>query len=140
MGTDRPSPMAALRPVTSDIDTGGFWEAARRGQLAVQKCMNCDSVLFLPRARCRRCGSFDTDWVPVQGKGRLYSWTVVEHQTHPKFPVPYTVVLVELDDAPTVRLVGHLPGAPDLVPGQAMRARFDTLDDGETVLPQWEPA
>jgi hypothetical protein len=61
----------------------------------------------------------------------------VEHQVHPAFPVPYTIVLVQLDDAPA-RLIGHLPGAPELVEGQAMKVWFETLEDG-VVLPQWKP-
>ena len=71
----------------------------------------------------------------MSGRGRVYSWTTVEHQVHPAFPVPYTVVLIQLDDVPA-RLVGHLPGAPELVEGQPMEVWFETLDDG-VVLPQW---
>ena len=54
--------------------------------------------------------------------GHLYSWTVAEHQVHPGFPVPYTIVLVELDEVPGVRLVGHLPDARDLTMGMPMQA------------------
>jgi hypothetical protein len=53
--------------------------------------------------------------------------------------VPYTIVLVDLDDAPGVRLLGNLPGSPDLRAGMAMQVRFDHLNDG-VVLPNWEPA
>ena len=70
--------------------------------------------------------------------GALYAWTVVEHPTHPAYPVPYTVVLVDVDGAPGVRLVGHLPGRPDLEAGQRMRLRFDETGEG-VVLPNWEP-
>ena len=66
------------------------------------------------------------------------SWTTVHQPFHPAFEVPYTVVLVELDDVPGARLVGQLPGAPDLVDGMAMEVRFEALD-GEVVLPQWAP-
>jgi len=57
---------------------------------------------------------------------------------HPAFPVPYTLVLVELDDHPGVRFVGHLPGAPPVEVDQPMQVRFEQLDTG-AVLPQWEP-
>jgi uncharacterized OB-fold protein len=89
-------------------------------------------------AHCHACGSWDTRWDSVSGRATLYSWTVVNHQVHPAFPVPYTIVLVDLDDHPGVRFVGHLAGAPDLSAGQAMRVRFEELEDG-TVLPDWEP-
>ena len=73
---------------------------------------HCAAVLHMPRAYCHTCGSWKSRWEPGRGRGRLYSWTTVEHQVHPAFPVPYTVVLVELDDHPGVRLIGYLRGAP----------------------------
>jgi uncharacterized protein len=128
-----------LVPVVDDRDTAGFFAAAGRGELAVRACARCGTFLHLPRAYCRACGSWDGHWQPVSGSGHLHSWTVVEHQVHPAYPAPYTIVLVELDDAPGVRYVGNIPGRPDLTDGMAMRVRFDALDDGVT-LPQWEPA
>jgi uncharacterized protein len=62
----------------------------------------------------------------------------VEQQVHGSFPAPYTIVLVELDDMPGIRLVGHLSGIRELRIGIPMRAVFERLDD-DAVLPQWEP-
>ena len=137
--TDTSTPaLPASLPVEDDIDTGGFWEAARRHELVVRACSKCQAVIHAPRAYCGECGSWDGYWKPVSGKGTVYSWTIVEHQTHPGYPVPFTVVLVQLDDAPA-RLVGHIDGRADLEAGQAMQVRFDDVGEG-TVLPQWEPA
>jgi uncharacterized OB-fold protein len=127
-----------LLPVVDDRDTGGFFEAARRGELVVRACSSCGAVLHVPRAYCKHCGSWEGEWKQVAGTGTLHSWTVVDHQVHPGYPVPYTIVLVDLDDAP-VRLLGHVPGSPDLHDGLPMRVRFDEVADG-VVLPQWEPA
>jgi uncharacterized OB-fold protein len=127
-----------IRPVTDDHDTGGFWEAARRGELVVRRCDRCAAILHVPVAYCHQCDSWETSWVPVRGAGRLVSWTTAEHEVHPAYPVPYTVVLVELVDHPGVRFVGYLAGAPQLTDGQAMAVRFEGLDD-DVVLPQWEP-
>jgi uncharacterized protein len=132
------APGRPVLPVDDDRDTAGFFEAARRGELVVRACASCGAFLHLPRAYCRHCGSWEGRWVQVAGGGRLHSWTVVEHQVHPSYPVPYTIVLVELDDAPGVRLVGSIAGSPQLVEGMPMRVRFDDLGDG-VVLPQWEP-
>ena len=129
---------AGLVPVDDDRDTGGFFEAARRNELVIRMCDGCDAVLHMPRAYCHHCGSWEGRWQPVAGTGTVYSWTVVQHQVHPAYPVPYTVVLVELDDHPSVRMIGQLPGAPALAVGQRMQVWFETLDGG-VVLPQWQP-
>ncbi|HVW32081.1 MAG TPA: OB-fold domain-containing protein [Acidimicrobiia bacterium] len=134
MSTDRPRP----RPVVTDVDTGGFFAAAARDELAVCTCAQCGAVLHLPRAYCHHCGHWGVTWRPVAGRGRLYSWTTVEHQVHPAFPVPYTVVLVDLVDEPGVRLVGYLQGRPELEAGMEMQVWFEALDD-DTKIPQWTP-
>ena len=132
--------MAADRilPTKEDRDTGGFFEAADRGELVYRACNACGQTINPPRARCAICGSWDTAWKTSNGKGRLHSWTTVTHQVHPKFPVPYTVFVVELDDAPDVHLVGYMDGTPLVEAGMPMRVRFDPTDDGGA-LPQWEP-
>jgi uncharacterized OB-fold protein len=125
-------------PVVDDVDTAGFFAAAARGALAIRMCNGCDSVLHVPVAFCHRCGSWDTRWQTVAGTGRLHSWTVVTHQVHPAYPVPYTIVLVELDDHPEARLVGQLPGRPELEAGETMDVWFEHVSD-DVVLPQWRP-
>jgi uncharacterized OB-fold protein len=74
----------------------------------------------------------------VTPTGTVYSWSVVEHAVHPAFPAPYTVLLVELDDLPGTRLVGHLPGRPELRAGAPVIAWFEDVDG--TVVPQWRLA
>jgi uncharacterized protein len=126
-----------LLPVVDDHDTAGFFEAARRHELAIRMCNGCDAVVHMPMAYCNRCGSWDGRWQQVAGTGTVYSWTTAAHQVHPAYPVPYTVVLVALDDHPQARLVGHLPGAPELRAGQPMEVWFEHV--GDVVLPQWRP-
>lgn len=134
---------ARLMPVDDDVDTGGFFEAARRGALAVRRCNGCDAVLHLPRKYCRHCGSWIGRWQEVAPAGSLYSWTTVTHQVHPAYPVPYTVVVVDLDEIPGTRFVGSVPGAPALQAGDRMVAYFDVVGqiDGRTVvMPNWRVA
>ena len=127
-----------LLPVDDDLDTGGFFEAARRGAIAIRRCNGCDAVLHVPLAYCRHCGSWDTRWEDVAGTATVHSWTVVHHQVHPAYPVPYTVVLVDLDDLPGTHLVGRLDGTPDLRVDQPMVAWFEEVGEG-VVLPNWRP-
>jgi uncharacterized protein len=127
-----------LAPVADDPDTGGHFAAAAAGQVALRYCTDCGALLHLPRAYCYQCGGWNSGYRVVAPRARVYSWTVVEHQIHPAYPVPYTVALVELADEPAARLVSFLPGRPDLHAGQELHARFEPLTDGTTLV-QWRP-
>lgn len=131
----------AERPVPdlTDHDTGGHWQAAREGRLAIRCCTECGLVLHLPKSYCHGCGRWTTEWKTVRPAGTLWSYTTTERQLRQGFEPPYTVVVVELDDAPGTRLVGHLPGRPELTIGMPMRVTFERITD-EVALPQWEPA
>lgn len=124
-------------PVSDDVDTGGFFAAAAEGRLALRTCTACEAVLHLPKSYCHHCGSWDTTWQDVAPTGTLYTFTVVEHQVHPAFPVPYTIVLVSLDEHPGVRLVGHIPGRPALEIGMPMELHIETVGSG--TVPNWRP-
>jgi uncharacterized OB-fold protein len=124
-------------PTTTDHDTGGFFAAANEGKLALRTCTDCGLVLHLPKAYCHGCGGWNTEWREVRPTGTLWSYTTTERELRSGFPAPYTVVVVALDDAPGARLVGHLPGRPELTIGMPMRATFERIDD-EVTLPRWE--
>ena len=85
-----------------DRDTAPFWEAQDQHELKFQQCSQCQSVRYLVGPLCPECRSFEFEWVASSGKGTIHSYTVVRHQTHPAFPVPYTIVLVEMAEGPRV--------------------------------------
>lgn len=88
-----------------------FWSGLEDDELRVQECRSCGNRQF-PEWICHRCHSFDLAWVPVSTTGTIYTWERVHYASHPAVNegLPYVVVLVELDDAPEVRMVGNLLG------------------------------
>ncbi|MER5787788.1 OB-fold domain-containing protein [Streptomyces sp. NPDC001980] len=98
-----------LRPVT-DTDGAPFWEYAARGELRVQTCADCGEPRFPPRPCCPHCQSFASEWRPTSGRGRIWSYVVPHPPLLPEYAAqaPYNVVVVELDDAPRVRMVGNV--------------------------------
>jgi uncharacterized OB-fold protein len=84
-----------------DRDTAPFWEALNRRHLVFQRCQS-GHVRYPVSPTCPECLSFDFEWVASSGRGTVYSFTVVRHQTHPAFPVPYTIALVEMQEGPRV--------------------------------------
>ncbi|MGW0998708.1 Zn-ribbon domain-containing OB-fold protein [Streptomyces sp. NPDC002520] len=134
-----------LTPVT-DTDGAPFWEYAARGELRVQACADCGETRFPPRPCCPHCQSFGSEWRPVSGRGRVWSYVVPHPPLLPDYAeqAPYNVVVVELEDAPRIRLVGNLvprAGAP-LGSFDPRRIRIGArvrvvFSDG---IPQWVPA
>lgn len=139
-----PRDARGLRPLPlPDDDTRPFWEACRRHELRMQRCTACGALRFTPRPLCPHCRSAGCDWTRVSGRGTIASRVVVHPPVLPAFAerVPLAVVLVELEEDPTLRLVGNvLDAAPEQVRiGQAVEVAFEELTE-EITLPQWRLA
>ena len=142
MATDAPKPKPL--PDVKDPDLGPFWSGTAAGKLQVKQCGACRRYHWPPRLGCPHCGSDAVEWVAVAPRGTVYSWTVVHRSQTPGFEseVPYAVVLVALDEAAGVRIVGNLVNLePDqLKAGLAVEAVFTPAGDGAVTLVNWRPA
>jgi hypothetical protein len=99
-------------PEATDL-TSPFWDAAREGRLAIQRCGACRYYNHPPKEACDNCLSTDLAFEDVCGRGRVWSWTVMHQKSVAGFEdaVPYLTALVELDEQPMLLLVTNLPGA-----------------------------
>jgi uncharacterized protein len=112
------------------------------GTLAVQHCPNCDVLQHPPEELCHRCGRINLDTKELAPTGTVYSHTIVHYAASAPLygSVPYTVVLVALDEAPQIRVVGDLLGDPhDVGVGMAVVAEWSDHEvDGDVIrLPHW---
>jgi uncharacterized OB-fold protein len=128
---------APLPAVTED--SAGFWEGTAAGELRIQRCTNCGRLRFPPRPMCPNCNSLDHEWKPMSGKGRMWSFVVPHPPLLPAFAelAPFNVVVVELDEDPTIRLVGNLLATED---GAINEIDPDTIRIGEPVQVVFQPA
>ena len=129
-------------------ESAPFFEGTRNGELRVQRCIDTGRLIFPPRAASPWGTHAAPEWVTVSGRGRVWSVVVPHPPLLPQFGdvAPYNVVVVELDEDPTVRLVGNVvseAGAPlDSVEphsveiGARVRDVFDAVTD-EITLPRW---
>ena len=139
MSTDVRKPL----PDRTDIDHAAFWQATDRGELLARRCGDCGRHHWPPRLGCPHCGSDTVAWVQVEPRGKVFSWTVIHRSQTPGFEgeTPYAVVLVALDAAPGVRMIGNLVGAPPTalraaLPVEAVLTR--SADDTVTLV-NWRP-
>lgn len=125
-----PAPMAA----DDGLDTA-YWDGARDHKLVIQRCNSCDAFQWGPEWNCNQCLSFDVGWTEVESKGRIYSWERVWHPVHPALAdaCPYVVVLVELEHAGSIRMVGNLVGDREaaIEIGAAVEPVFEDHDDAD---------
>jgi uncharacterized OB-fold protein len=111
------------------------------GEIAIQRCTSCATLQHPPEEVCWSCGAMSFDAAVLAPTGTVYSHTVVHYAANAALAdsVPYTVVLVSLDDAPHIRVLGNLEGT-DVTIGMPVVATWDEhpAEDGTTVLlPQW---
>jgi uncharacterized OB-fold protein len=114
------------------------------GRVAVQECSACGTLQHPPEEICAACGSTTFTSRTLAPTGTVYSYTIVHHAANGALApaIPYAVVLVAVDDAPELRVVGNLLDAAveDVAIGLPVEAVWDerSSDDGETIrLPQW---
>lgn len=117
--------------MVSDPDglSAGFWEAARRHELVIQRCAECGTFRHYPQLLCPQCWSPAWSWTPVAPHGVVESYAIAHRAFHPAWAgrVPYAVVTATLDVG--VRLVGDLPHADTarVAVGAGVDVVFDDL-------------
>jgi len=131
-----------------DATNSFFWEGARLGELRVQRCVETGRLIFPPRARSPWGAHAEPSWTVVCGRGLIWSFTVPHPPLIPQFSAlsPYNVVLVALEEDPTIRMVGNLvsragaainsvdPG--DIQIGARVRVVFEE-NNTELPMPRW---
>jgi len=115
-----------------------FFDGARAGRLMVQKCNSCGALRFPAHDLCSRCNSTASRWVPVSGRGEVFSFNIMHQLYHPGFAsqVPYAVVMVELEEG--CKFVSNLLGVKphDIRCGMPVEVTFEKLSD-EVSMPKF---
>jgi uncharacterized OB-fold protein len=125
-GYDKPLP----RPTPVDQP---YWDGLKTHRMLVQQCDDCGTRQWYPREMCSACSSFSLSWAAVEPEGEVYTFTTQHHPTGSKFDadIPYTVVVVRLDEAPEINLVGRLVGTETAAVRIGMKVAGAYLDATE---------
>jgi acetyl-CoA acetyltransferase/uncharacterized OB-fold protein len=121
---ERPLPLV-------DDESRAFWEAGRDGMLSFVLCHTCGALLHPPTPVCRYCKSGDLGRKSISGTGIVVGFSINYQQWDPKFPVPYAVATVAMDEDPRVRLTTNLVDVDieDLRVGMRVVPRFEHRED-----------
>ena len=147
MMADKMMASGFLLPDVESEDGAEFWAGCARGELLVQHCGACGAPRFPPRPMCPRCRSTEVRWEPTSGRGTIWSYVVPHPPLLPAYAelAPYNVIVVTLDEDPTLRMVGNLlasadGGIDEIDPttveiGTPVRVVFQQVED--VTLPRW---
>jgi uncharacterized OB-fold protein len=132
--------MTEARPIAEPDDITEFWwDATKEDKLMIQRCRACNHHQHYPRAICTNCASTSLGYVTSEGRGEIYSYTIVHRSPIPAFEPPYIVALVRLAEGPV--LLSNIVGiAPDDVRcDMPVEVAWEPLPDGRK-LPLFQPA
>ena len=130
------------KPLPSLEGTSGeFYGFCKNRELRFQGCTGCGKWRHVPRDMCAECGSWDWEWAKSNGRGKLFTWTVVTLAMYPAFAeeVPYAVALIEMEEGPRIvsRIVDVAP--EDLYMDMPLEVIFEAVTD-EVTLPKFRRA
>ena len=84
-------------------------EALKQNKLLGLKCRACGAITIPPKMACRQCASPDMEVVEVKSSGKIITFTTVFVGAEGReSEVPYTIVIVELEEGPWI--MGNMEG------------------------------
>jgi len=121
--------------------TKPYWDGARGGELRLQRCTACRTVIHYPRPWCPSCWATELEWFPASGRGRVVTFTVVHQAPFESYAAdaPYVLAVVRLEEGPQMmaNVLGIDPQRMRI--DLPVRVVFEERAGGFRV-PQFEPA
>jgi uncharacterized OB-fold protein len=114
-----------------------FYKFIAQRKLMAGKCIRCGKIHLPPRPLCDNCFSQQFEWIPVSGKGKLVTYTII-HIAPQQFQAlaPYAVGIVQLENG--LKIPGMISGvaAEQLKIGMDLTIDFGTCSTAQQ-WPQW---
>jgi uncharacterized OB-fold protein len=122
-------------------DSAPYWESAKEHSLKLQRCTQCERFRFYPSLACHFCSSLEFEWLPISGRGELYTYSIVHRGPGAPFAdlLPLVVAMVTLEEGPVLmsNVVGVEPEQVRI--GMPLKIAYEDVSD-EITLPVFEPA
>jgi hypothetical protein len=124
-----------------DRDTAPYWAGLADGRFLMQRCNECGRWTWPARPLCSGCHGEDLAWEQALGTGEVYSWVVTHQPYAPDLAalVPYTVVLVRVDEQADILIPGRFISDVEVQQGLRVRAVTERVADEVGVL-CWDAA
>ncbi len=118
-----------------------WWEAAAEHRLVVQRCTECGRTRIPPAPLCASCGSHDSDWQEVSGRGEVFTYTTVHRPIAADQEVPFVIAVIALEDSGGLRMISNLVDvAPeDVEIGMPVEVVWEDMSE-DLAVPRFRPA
>ena len=138
-----------------DGENRAYFDFCAQHDFRLQRGKKSGLLRYPPTTACPWTGDRESEWVSVEGKGAVHSYSEIHHPIQPAFrdKVPYMVLLVDLDtqkgeptEHESLRVAGNLVmpdgsfAPPEVVRqvGIGTRVRMVFVDVAEGIaVPQW---
>jgi len=115
-----------------------FYRFMNEGKLMGAKCIKCGKIMLPPRPICIQCYSENLEWVKLENKGKLLTYTII-HVAPPQFQhlVPYAVGIIELEKG--LKLPGMIKGIDfdKIKIGMELKIEVEPVTKEETEGQEW---
>jgi uncharacterized OB-fold protein len=114
-----------------DLNLEFFQRIAATGRMHLQRCDSCGNYAHPPRMYCPRCFSGEYSYEEISGLGSIYSYTVSHHTAEPAWQaeLPYTTVVVELDEGPRIVAAAAIDDPKSIRIGRRVRITAERRTD-----------
>lgn len=108
-----------------------FWRAAAEHRLVVQRCNECEHMQLPPAPVCSVCRSEDCHFHQLNGRGEVYTYTIVHRPIAMDQKVPFVIAVITLEGAGGVRMISNIVElAPEEVEiGMPVEVAWEDMSD-----------
>ena len=122
------------RPII-DNDSKTYWESAKKNKLMIQHAKKSNEYFLYSRQLNKNIDDNDLEWIEAKGKGKIYSYTIVNTPAGPAFvdEVPYVVASIILDEG--ARIIGNIinSNVKNIKIGKKVKVIFDKQNEDLTI-------
>jgi hypothetical protein len=100
--------------------------------VAGTRCKGCGEHFFPPRADCAQCLDSEVEWFPVNGTGRLLSFSRLQYAPVGfTEDVPYCIAVLDYGDYKVFGRIGDGVPFEEIEVGMPMTTKVNTLANGQ---------
>lgn len=117
---------------TATTKVNDFIDHLEKGEVAGTRCKGCGQKFFPPRADCAQCLDSEMEWFPVEGAGKLLSFSRLQYAPVGfTEDVPYAIAVLDYGDYKVFGRISDAVPEDDIQIGMSMTARPNTLENGQ---------